>query len=94
MKLAGDVKPKLEPESPTLSTSAPVPKSKRATKAKAPPVLPKVEPDLEKVADERRSPLGNDGTGMDAAVKEHMLQDVKPDVRELEDLLGGLNLEQ
>jgi hypothetical protein len=64
---------------------------KRAAKAKIAVVQPKIEPALEEA--------GGDGiTGLNSQdiyrTKTSAEQDVKPDIRNLESLLGGLNLEQ
>jgi hypothetical protein len=91
MKISGEVKPKLEPQSPTTDQPAPIMDPKRAAKAKIAVVQPKIEPALEEA--------GGDGiTGLNSQdiyrTKTSAEQDVKPDIRNLESLLGGLNLEQ
>ena len=94
MKISGDVKPKLEPESPIVQQSAPIMKPKRAPRAKVAGVHPKVEPALEEaVAGENTGSRGEE-VRAETIMETSTEQDVKPDIRDLESLLGGLNLEQ
>jgi hypothetical protein len=94
MKISGDVKPKLEPESPIMQQSAPIMKPKRAVGAKVAGVQPKIEPALEEAVAEENTGSGGEETRADTTMETPMEQDVKPDVRDLESLLGGLNLDQ
>jgi hypothetical protein len=90
MKISGDIKPKLELQSPTTDQPAPIIEPKPAAKARIAVVQPKIEPALEVVGD------GITGLGGEEMLttRTPAMQDVKPDIRDLESLLGGLNLEQ
>jgi hypothetical protein len=90
MKVSADIKPKLELESPTQRKPAPVSKPKRAVKAKAGLLQPKTEPDQE----DTTSSLGQYTSQCRGANPRATEEDVKPDVRELENLLDGLNLDR
>jgi len=92
MKVSGDVKPKLEPESPIVQQPAPIMKPTRAAKAKAGGIQPKLEPPLEEGV-ESIAGVGSRQTRAESITEMPIEQDVKPDVQGLEDLLGGLNLE-
>jgi hypothetical protein len=94
MKISGDVKPKLEPESPIIQQSAPIMKPKRAVGAKVAGVQPKIEPSLEEAVAEENTGSGGEETWAETTMETLMEQDVKPDIRRLEGLLGDLNLEQ
>jgi hypothetical protein len=94
MKISGDVKPKLEPGSPIMQQPAPIMKPKRAAGAKVAGVHPKIEPALEEAVAEEITGSGGEETRADTTMEWPMEQDVKPDIRGLESLLGGLNLEQ
>jgi len=86
-----DIKPKLEPESPAQEEIAPKAKSKRAVKPKAGLVQPKTEPDLET---EAASSSVHSSCIQHGGSQNLAEEDIKPDVRALESLLDGLNLER
>lgn len=92
MKVSGDVKPKLEPESLIVQQLAPIMKPTRAAKAKAGGIQPKLEPPLEEGV-ESIAGVGSHQTRAESITEMPIEQDVRPDVQGLEDLLGGLNLE-
>jgi hypothetical protein len=94
MKISGDVKPKLEPESPIMQQSAPIMKPERATGAKVAGVQPKIEPALKEAVAEEIAGSGGEETRAKTIMETPMGQDVKPDIRDFEGLLGGLILEQ
>ena len=92
MKIVGDVKPKLEPDSPTTERTTTAEDPKRAMQAKGP--QPKVEPDLEGAGIGEDCQEESVAARPKAALQGSINKDVRPDVRALESLLGGLNLEQ
>jgi hypothetical protein len=92
MKVSEEIKPKIEPESPTVQKPEPINKSSRARKVKAVVLQPKLEPDHGAVAVERASSLDSRDVSENHSWNGSVEQDVKPDVRELESLLGGLDL--
>jgi len=92
MKVSGDVKPKLEPESPTIQQSAPSMKPTRAARAKAGGIQPKLEPPLEEGLGSIAG-VGSHQTRAENITEMPIEQDMKPDIQSLESLLGGLNLE-
>jgi hypothetical protein len=95
MKISGDVKPKLEPESPIMPQSAPIMKPKRAVGAKVAGVHPKIEPALEEAVAEENTGSGGEETRANTAMEIATAQDVKPeDIRGLETLLGSHNMDQ
>jgi hypothetical protein len=94
MKISGDVKPKIEPESPIVQHSAPIMKPGRAAGAKVAGIHPKIERALEKAVAEENTGSGGEETMVETTMETTTEQDVKPDVRHMESLLGGLNLEQ
>jgi len=94
MKISGDVKPKVEPESPLPQQSAPTMKPGRATRAKEAGIQPKIEPALHETMTQGDTRLGSKGARAEINSGATTEEDVKPDVRDLESLLGGLNLEQ
>jgi hypothetical protein len=94
MKISGDIKPKLEPESPIMQQSAPIVKPKRVAGAKVAGIHPKIEPALEEAVAEENTGSGGEETRAETTIETTAEQDVKPDVRHLESLLSGLNLEQ
>jgi len=92
MKVSGDVKPKLELESPIVQQPAPIVKPTRAARPKAGGIQPELEPPLEEgVGSIAR--VGSHQTRAEHITEMPIEQDVMPDVQGLEDLLGGLNLE-
>ena len=92
MKVSGDVKPKLEPESPNIQEPAPIMKPTRAARAKAGGIQPKLEPPLEEGV-ESIAGIGSHQIRAEHITEMPIGQDVKPNVQGLEDLLGRLNLE-
>ena len=86
-----DIKPKLEPESPIQEKVARKTKPKLAVKPKAGVVQPKTEPDLEA---EAASSSVHSSSIQHAGSRNVAEEDIKPDVRALESLLDGLNLER
>jgi hypothetical protein len=78
LKIQGDTKPKLEPESPTVA------KPKRTVKRSDAFLQPKVEPEEE---------AGSAESAQQSVSYYDEAVDVKPDISELEGLLGGLDLE-
>lgn len=86
-----EIKPKLEPESPVQERIAPKAKSRRAVKPKARLVQPKTEPDLEA---EAASSSVHSSSIQHVGSRNVAEEDIKPDVRALESLLDGLNLER
>jgi hypothetical protein len=78
LKFQGDTKPKLEPESPTVA------KPKRTVKRSDAFLQPKVEPEEE---------AGSAESAQQSVSYYDEAVDVKPDISELEGLLGGLDLE-
>lgn len=96
MKISADIKPKLEPASPISPTTAPMRSPGGATRAKTVVVQPKIEPGLEDIAVEDETGPASEEIRVDTALKVEVSpqEDVKPDVRALESLLGGLNLQQ
>jgi hypothetical protein len=91
VKILGDVKPKLEPESPTVEKAVPVAKAKRANKAKV--MQPKAEPvsDLEVTGVQDADRIGDMDRNADTP---NVAGDVKPDIRELESLFDNMGLDQ
>ena len=94
IKISGDIKPKLEPESPIMQQSAPIMKARRGVGAKVAGVHPKIEPALVEPVAEENTGSGGDETRAEIIMGSPIEQDVKPDIQDLESLLGGLNLEQ
>jgi len=92
MKVSGDVKLKLEPESPISQQPAPIMKPTRGARAKARGIQLKLEPPPEEGV-ENITGVGTHQTRAEDITHLPFEQDVKPDVQGLEDLLGGLNLE-
>lgn len=84
LKIQGDTKPKLEPESPTPIPAETVAKPKRTVKRVDAFLQPKVEPEEE---------AGSAGSAQQSVSHYDEAVDVKPDISELEGLLGGLDLE-
>ena len=92
LKISSDIKPKVEPESPSVKNTMPI-VTLRATKSKA-SVQPKVEPDLDEAVAEGSSELGAGAAATALKTGKSAGKDVKPDITALESLLDGLNLEQ
>jgi hypothetical protein len=84
MKIGADIKPKIEPESPTPRQTEPVVKPKPATKKGGALLVPKMEQEDNEVT---RTPEPSTGTSdMDSI-------DKKPDIRALGGLLSSMELE-
>jgi hypothetical protein len=94
MKISGDVKPKIEPERPIVQHSAPIMKPGRAAGAKDSGIHPKIERALEEAVAEENNGSGGGETRTGTTIETTAEEDVKPDVRHLDSLLGGLNLKQ
>ena len=92
MKVSGDVKLKLEPESPISQQPAPIMKPARGARAKAGGIQRKLEPSPEEGV-ESIAGVGSHHTRAVDMTEMPIEQDVKPDIQGLQDLLGGLNLE-
>jgi len=92
LKISSDIKPKLEPESPSVDRMMPIVALKTTTTK--PSVQPKVEPDSNEAVAEGSSELGARAAATALKTGESAGKDVKPDITALESLLDGLNLEQ
>ena len=92
--ISGDIKPKLEQESPIMQQWAPIMKPSRGVGAKVAGVQPKIEPALVEPVAEENTGSGGQETRAETTMETSTEKDLKPDIQGLESLLGGLNLEQ